>query len=204
MVFGFEVWSVRPAMPPRVWRYCAGCREASAFVCSEKFRVNAQKKTIDVWLIYRCGACDATWNFPVIERSPVNAVRGVQFQAFLENDREAALRIAFDISALRRHVDRVEPSSDVGVVRARCPVHTMRPHANGDVLRIELERPCEIRLDRLLASELSLSRGDLHRRFDMGELVVWSERRPKGDASLRKAIHDGVHVCFVGGGVLSA
>jgi hypothetical protein len=204
MVFGFEVWSVRPATPPKVWRYCVRCREASAFVCSEKFRVNAQKKTIDVWLIYRCGACDATWNFQVIERSPVNALRGAQFQAFLENEREAALRFAFDIPALRRQVDRVGSCSEIAVARSRISAFDAGLEANGDVLRIELERPCEVRLDRLLAAELSISRSELHRRFDAGELVVRSERRSNGDASLRKAIHDGVYVCFVGGGVLSA
>jgi hypothetical protein len=202
MVFGFEVWSVRPAMPPRVWRYCAGCRAAREFVCSEKFRVNAQKKTIDVWLIYRCADCEGTWNCPVIERTSVQSLRGARFQGFLENDREVALRYAFDTATLRRLTDRVEPCTEIEVIRKRLESNSFLPAPTGDAIRIELLAPCDVRLDRLLASELSLSRGELHRRFDAGEVVVLSERRPNGDASLRKPIHEGLQVCFVGGGVL--
>ncbi len=52
-------WRVTPLQPPLVRRHCSRCAAARAFACSLKFRTNAQKKRLDVWLIYRCSACAA-------------------------------------------------------------------------------------------------------------------------------------------------
>lgn len=63
-----ELWVVRPCEPPRLRRYCPGCRAAREFVCTQRFRMNAHKKTLDVWLKYRCPICDCTWKAPIFER----------------------------------------------------------------------------------------------------------------------------------------
>ena len=63
-----DVWRIIPAATPRVIRRCAHCNEPRAFACTEKFRVNAQQRRIDVWLLYRCTACDTTWKHALLER----------------------------------------------------------------------------------------------------------------------------------------
>ena len=39
------------------------------FISSDRFRVNANKQRLDVWLIYRCGCCEQPWNLAVHERA---------------------------------------------------------------------------------------------------------------------------------------
>ena len=41
----------------RVYHRCGGCGKKREFVNSGKFRVNANGKNVDVWLIYRCSKC---------------------------------------------------------------------------------------------------------------------------------------------------
>ena len=45
-------WRVVPLHTPRVIRRCSRCDTTRNFACTEKFRVNAQKRLLDVWLIY--------------------------------------------------------------------------------------------------------------------------------------------------------
>ena len=61
---------------------------ARAFVCSERFRVNAQKKSLDVWLNYRCDSCEDVWKFPLLERRPVSEL-GPALDDFARHDRLA-------------------------------------------------------------------------------------------------------------------
>ena len=51
-----------------------------------KFRTNAQKKRIDVWLIYRCSACDEVWNLPIFERVATGDIAPDAFDAIARND----------------------------------------------------------------------------------------------------------------------
>ncbi|WP_084023929.1 DUF1062 domain-containing protein [Clostridium taeniosporum] len=39
------------------------CNEKIHYINSGKFRVNANKNNIDIWLIYQCEKCKSTWNF---------------------------------------------------------------------------------------------------------------------------------------------
>jgi hypothetical protein len=112
-----ERWSIRPLELPRPWRYCASCATRRAFVCSERFRVNAQKKSLDVWLNYRCESCEDVWKFPLLERRPV-AELGPALDDFARHDRATVWKYAFDIARLRPHVIRVDTDVRVQIVRS--------------------------------------------------------------------------------------
>jgi hypothetical protein len=191
MLFRIERWRVQPTEPPRIWRHCSGCRSPRAFACSERFRMNAQKKIIDVWLIYRCESCDATWNRPVLSRCSVADIEGESFDAFERNDCATARRYAFDVASLRSQVMRVETSEQLRIERE--PLR--EPCEHGYTIRIVMPLACDVRLDRLLANELSMARGDLQRRHSAGTLLVAPTRRDP----LRRPIHDGQEICLVGG-----
>jgi hypothetical protein len=142
--YRFEVWTVRPKSLPKVRRHCSTCHESRAFVCSEKFRVNASKKSIDVWLIYRCEACDGTWNYGVIERRSVAEVNAAQLESFHSNCHRAVERVACDLVQLRRQVHEVDICDDVVVTRE------LRQCEAAAMVTIELvvPAPCGIRQDR--------------------------------------------------------
>jgi hypothetical protein len=169
-----ERWRIRPLELPRPWRYCASCATARVFVCSERFRVNANKKSLDVWLNYRCESCDDVWKFPLFERRTVNEI-GAMLEAFARHDREIVWKYAFDIARLRPHVIKVDTDARVEVERtasacacADCCIH------------FDVQFPCDIRLDRLLAGELNISRSALERSVS-----------PEQRDALRKRVRDG-------------
>lgn len=56
-------WAIAPKTAPRPLISCSRCGTVKAYCSSGKFRVNANGKRIDVWLIYRCIDCDNSWNF---------------------------------------------------------------------------------------------------------------------------------------------
>ncbi|TGQ24417.1 DUF1062 domain-containing protein, partial [Mesorhizobium sp. M4B.F.Ca.ET.214.01.1.1] len=60
-------WTIAPEIAPRPLINCNRCGGVKAYRCSGKFRVNANGKRIDVWLIYRCADCDNSWNFGIFE-----------------------------------------------------------------------------------------------------------------------------------------
>ena len=61
-------WEIRVKNCPLLIKKCSHC-DSDRFYCSDKFRMNAQKKNIDVWLIYRCVKCDNTCNMTLLSRT---------------------------------------------------------------------------------------------------------------------------------------
>ena len=46
---------------------CGRCGKKAIFVSTRRFRVNANKNKLDVWLIYQCKKCRHTLNIPIFE-----------------------------------------------------------------------------------------------------------------------------------------
>lgn len=171
-------WRVTPLQPPLVRRHCSRCSADMPFACSLKFRANAQKKRLDVWLIYRCSACEDVWNLSIFERAAVGEIDA--FDAIAHNDPALALHYAFDRTRLMRH-GALEEHPEVAIHKthdAGCP-----RTAGVIAIALALARPCGWRLDRLLAFGLGLSRGELGRLLEAGAL-------PAARKSLRNSISD--------------
>ena len=88
------IWEIRIKNTPLFKRKCNRC-SGNRFYCSNKFRVNAQKRNIDVWLIYRCLECDSTYNLTILSRTKPELVRKELFLRFSENDKVLAWEYAF-------------------------------------------------------------------------------------------------------------
>jgi hypothetical protein len=139
------------------------------FGCSLKFRTNAQKKRIDIWLIYRCSACEDVWNLPILEHLNVGEIAADTFDAIARNDPALALRHAFDRTRLTRH-GAVEEIPDVSIRKSR--EEGCAAPAGAVVITLALDLPCWLRLDRLLTGGLGISRAQLGRLHDAGALVI--------------------------------
>lgn len=150
-------WTIAPKTFPQPWRFCSRCGKAQPFRCGEKFRLNANGKRLDAWLIYKCIACDDTWNRVVVERRVARDFDTEMLAAFAANDAALIRRHAFDVTALRRYAHQVDEFGDVDILKQ---VLLDQPSAEPR-LTIEFDPilPVSTRLDRLLASELALSRG---------------------------------------------
>ena len=138
-------------------RHCPRCKTRRSFVSSGKFRVNAQKKRIDVWLIFRCSQCDDRWNWPIHERRSVGALDPAELEALAQNDPGLAAHHAR--IAMRQNGTETDPGSGAAVTRS------MLKPLTDNTQRIEIEIAVDgarVRLDRILAQALSLGRSEVH------------------------------------------
>jgi hypothetical protein len=177
-------WTIVPKIFPQPWRPCSRCGALRPFRCSEKFRLNANGKRLDAWLIYKCTTCDGSWNHAVFERRAAREVEPELLAALQANDPALVRRYAFDLAALRKGAHRVEEFAEVEVAKE------LIAETSGATpsLQITLAVPVavSIRLDRLLASELGLSRNRVTFLADAGRLVT--------RATLAKPARDGTEV----------
>jgi hypothetical protein len=178
-------WRVVPLETPRVLRRCAKCGEIRRFASSDKFRVNAQQHKVDVWLIYKCLACENTWNCTIIARRAVKEIGPARYLLFQQNDKELAWSCAFDFGLLSRVGVQVDAMVQVQV---ECSGADFLENGRRDKkIRLELAYPGLIRLDRLLAEQFQVSRSCLQRWFDGGRLLIWPEEKN----ALRKPARNG-------------
>ena len=101
MVEQSATWWVCPLDGQKIIKRCPGCEIKRHFVSSGAFRINAQKKTIDVWHIYKCEHCKQTWNIEILSRVNVNSIDCDLYDKFKNNDGEESLRRTFDYGHLK-------------------------------------------------------------------------------------------------------
>ncbi len=88
------IWEIRVKSTPTLKRKCNRCN-GDRFYCSEKFRMNSQKRNTDVWLIYRCTECDSTYNLTILSRTKSELIEKELFSKFSGNDKRLAWEYAF-------------------------------------------------------------------------------------------------------------
>jgi hypothetical protein len=178
-------WTIVPRTAPQPRIACSHCRCVRPFQSSGKARLNANGRKLDAWLIYKCTVCDNTWNRTIFERRHVRDIDLQTLAALQTNDPEWLDRLAFNPIGLKAM--EVTEFSDV-TVRKKLLSHAL------DVtqLSIELRLPLTttVRLDRLLASELALSRSRIQTLESDGLLSTV----PSGRNILRKSVGDGLVV----------
>ena len=87
---------------PRFVKVCPRCGNAY-YENSGCFRVNANGKLLDIWLISRCEHCKSIWNLNLHERVDCAALSPADYQGYLENSSSLALRHVFDPAFLARN-----------------------------------------------------------------------------------------------------
>jgi hypothetical protein len=166
-------WTIVPTTSPQPWLVCGGCGGLRAFQSSDKIRLNANGRKLDAWLIYKCTTCDKTWNRSIFERKRIRDIDPSTLEALQSNDPNLARAEAFNLEALRRKSQRIDQFSDVEVKK-----ELVRDSPNWVHLEIEFSVPlsASTRLDRLLASELPISRSQLATLFKNGLIHANSDR----------------------------
>jgi len=159
------------------------------FRTSGKIRVNANGKRVDAWLIYKCTSCDSTWNRPILERRHVSTIEPRLLASLQANDPELSRRLAFE--KWRRKL-KVEHFDDVTVRKSVMSGNT-RPDGRLEIVCV-VPQTTGLRVDRLLANELRLSRSRIQSMQNAGHLAAWP-----GDMS--RPLRDGLRVIIELGGV---
>jgi hypothetical protein len=139
---------------------CVDCRSVSATAAAGRFRVNANGKLLDVWLLVRCVACDRTSNLTVHERAPVGSLDPAELHGYHVNDPElVASRLLDPQFARRNHVtldwtDAWQLDATPAWTDEAWPVQ----------VRVVFADPVPLRPERLIAHGLGLSRNEVLRR----------------------------------------
>ena len=104
------VWEIKAKNTPTLKRKCNHCN-SNRFYCSDKFRLNSQKKNIDIWLIYRCVECDSTYNLTILSRTKPEWIKKDLFLNFSGNDEATAWEYAFSAETTRKNNVELDYSS---------------------------------------------------------------------------------------------
>lgn len=158
-------WEVTTSGQPSIIKHCPKCGNNSLYRNSEKFRVNANKKSLDIWLIYICQSCDDTYNLSIHERIKPSSLSAELLEAFMANDKTLASQCGFD-SSLHKRAEVKQDFSNLTV-----EVNGDRPQ-NGlpVILHIKSSENLSLRLDWLLSQKLELSRSQIKKLIDSGAI----------------------------------
>jgi hypothetical protein len=175
-------WTIIPRSAPQPWLNCNRCRGTTRFRTSGKIRVNANGKRVDAWLIYKCTSCDNTWNRPILERRHVSTIDPQLLSSLQANDPDLSRRLAFEKVRRKLEVERFDDAT----VRKEVMSASVRPPCRLEIVCVVPEMT-GLRVDRLLSTELRLSRSRIQNMQDAGHLAA----SPDG---LRRPLRNGLHV----------
>ncbi|MFZ5678010.1 MAG: DUF1062 domain-containing protein [Pseudomonadota bacterium] len=185
-------WTITPRIAPRPWIACGGCGALKPFQSSGKVRLNANGKRLDAWLIYKCIDCARSWNRPLFERRTLKEIDPAVLEAAHFSTPGWVRMQEFDIDGLRRHAQRIDEFGEVDIGKRDLGEAAMSDRI---VIELDVTLPTSLRLDRLLAGELGLSRATLRCLHEEGRLVIDPDRKDV----LRRRIRSGMRVELMGG-----
>ncbi|MFD5121118.1 DUF1062 domain-containing protein [Streptomyces sp. NPDC058385] len=159
-------WVVMPTCLPLVLRRCHTCA-SERFRANGKFRVNANHKLLDAWLLVLCTACGDTAKLSVLERAHVRSVRPEMLDRMHDNDPDLAAELLQDPVVQRRNRIALDWDNawrlDTGG----------SDHLDLEVIDVSVRFAARIpvRPVRLIAEGCGLSRAEVERLIAEGKLV---------------------------------
>ncbi len=161
-----ENWVVVPTCLPLVRRRCHACASAR-FRATGKFRVNANHKLIDAWLLALCTACGDTTKLTVLERINVRSVQPELLDRLHDNDVGLTAELLQDPGVQRRNHIALDWDNawrlDTGG----------SDHRDLEVIDVSVRFAARIpvRPVRLIAEGFGLSRAEIERLIAEGSVV---------------------------------
>lgn len=186
-------WEIEPKNLPIIRRNCPKCNEKSRYINTERFRVNANKSNIDVWLIYQCEKCKSTWNLTIYERIKPYNINKYEYEKFLSNDKELAKEYAFNLSIYNKNKAEVV-LEDVNYELIQKKLETYYVNENEFVIEIVCKYPIELRMDKFLGDKLGVSRTQIKNMHEKGMIFINDEKN-----SLNAKIRDGMEIHILKG-----
>lgn len=156
-------WRVKIMQAPKILKYCKKCGVKTEYVSSGLFRVNANSKSLDIWLIYRCHDCKTTWNSTVFERVNPKALNEKTLKGFHDNNSDLALSYGLNEELLRRNGAEVLPP-DYEVTGEDVDL------TEDTRIIISADYPLNIRVTKILRKKLGVSGREFKMLLESGRL----------------------------------
>lgn len=160
-------WTVTPVGYQRIAKRCPSCNIKRDFTPSGAFRVNSQKKVLDVWSIYKCTHCDYTWNISLFSRLHVSKIDRQLYHRLMTNDAATVQHFACDIATLKRNNAELSGRPDFTVQEQW--LASLSPGKRVKV-RIRISRSFQVNLLSILHKQLMLSTGEIKRYVESGKI----------------------------------
>ncbi len=172
-------WEVKVKNTPLLIKKCSHC-DSDRFYCSDKFRMNAQKKNIDVWLIYRCVKCDNTCNLTLLSRSKPDLIDKTLFHSFSMNDKDTAWKYAFSTEMERKNNLKLDYGSVEYEVIPNTSLEDLLNLSNEVIkIHIKCEFEFDLKLSSLIRRRFSLSANQVKRMFEDSIITISSNKPPQ-------------------------
>ncbi|MEU1423549.1 DUF1062 domain-containing protein [Kitasatospora sp. NPDC005751] len=161
------LWAVRQSALPTIVRPCPDCY-STRHRPSGKIRVNANGKLLDVWLLLSCAGCDRTSKVPVHERVHVSSLEPARRVAYETNDPAVVRELTISAALAAKTGYRLDWTGTWGL-ETRTPLYALDDLTPLRVL-VTFELPAPVRVERLLALGLGLSRARIRRMLGDGRI----------------------------------
>lgn len=162
------VWEIIPKETPTVEIICTRCNN-NRFICSNKFRINSNKKLSDVWLIYKCSHCENTWKMSILTRKNLSHIAPNLFCGFQENNIDLTWHYAFNKSVAKCNKVRLNSNINVEIVDHRG--NYLHSTENLVSILITSEYELSITIKKILQQKLNLSANQVV-RLHHEEIIV--------------------------------
>ncbi len=167
-------WIIIPDELPSVLKKCSKCGEKTEFKNSGKFRVNANGRLLDIWMIFRCSRCETSFNMSIYERLEAGRVDQAEYKGFLNNSPDLILRYGNDRNLFARN--KAEASKNRTEYQVMTG-ETAKPCLDAEIMEVEVKISAgfDLRVDALLVRQLSESRSIIKKWCEEGLILNGGE-----------------------------
>ncbi|EWT01346.1 hypothetical protein N865_08460 [Intrasporangium oryzae NRRL B-24470] len=163
-------WVVVPTRLPVIVRRCHACA-SMRFRASGKFRVNANHKLLDAWLLALCTECGDTIKLTLFERTNVRSVRPRLLDRLHHNDPGLVAELLQDPVVLRRNRIALDWDNAWGLDTGGSDRFGEEAIDEALEIAVRFAARIPVRPVRLIADGLGMSRAEVERLVTEGNLV---------------------------------
>lgn len=156
-------WDIQYISPPPAIKYCKKCGKKTEYIYSKLFRINAQRKHLDIWLIYKCSDCDSTWNMTIYSRINPKSIAPEILDGFHSNNEELAKRYAMDTELIRKN------GAEVGLPKYEILGANINFNISTE-LHIKSSYPSRLKISSLLREKMNLSQNAFEQMITSGSI----------------------------------
>ena len=160
-------WTVTPVGYQRIAKPCPSCNVKREFAPSGAFRVNSQKKVLDIWSIYKCIHCEYTWNISLFSRLHISKINRELYHRFITNDANTVHYFANDKATLNRNNAELAGKPDF---RIQEQWQVSINSGQNVTVSIRLSHSFQINVLSILKRQLLLSTAEIKKLIDEGHI----------------------------------
>ena len=164
-------WRLRRTRLPRILHHCANCTVPSTFEPTGRFRVNANRKLLDVWLLLSCGTCGRSLKATVVERSAVRSISPALLRRYQRNDPLLVAEVLLAPSFRRRNRLTLDWTGTWELAADPLPWLQVQSWRDRPIrVTVELGQPVLVHPVQVLAAGLGISRTEVKRLIAAGRI----------------------------------